>query len=356
MQPTKAIKIFYCCSDSNIDEKMLQELNKQLNILQQQGFITTWHKGMISAGKEWEEEIYRQLMTADIILPLISSDFFVLDYNWKVVAKQAMKRHKDGKARVIPILLRPTIDNWKVVFGNIKALPEGEKPVTQYRPYEKAFKEIAQSIQNAVEELTASPFSLKSHPDIEAGVAAMGRSMIALKALTVSLLTKKAKARRRNRGNLNPVLTSIVIVTIGGGSILINQLPHISGIPLLVPNLTLSSTRNLTPIGWIRIGVVSNISGSLSAGEKLLQSSNPRLASSIDTPVVPSIGAVVTVNNPVNLREKRPQTYLPDTLGLLKPGEKLIILKVKPLVIHDPNLPRMEVWAEVGRCDHTCAR
>jgi hypothetical protein len=352
MPPAKPIEVLYCCSDSEKDEEMRQKLENHLKILQRHGIITTWHKGMIGAGKEWESETYTQLMTADIILPLISADFIASDYNWDVVLKMAIERHKAGTARVIPILLR-RFDNWKVAFGNLqlKALPEGERPVSDWKPYDNAFESIAKGIRGLVEELTASPFSLKSYPQLRVGVTAVARTLASVSTVTASLFPKKLKSRRRKQANLTTVITTGVIGLVGG-TVAINQLPHILSMPSLAPNLTYNSIQNITPIGWIRIGVVNNASGSLSAGEPLIRSSKPQLAPSVDSPVVPSIGEVVTVKKLVNLRKDRPKSYLPKMIASLKPGEKLVIVKVEPLVIP----PRKEVWAQVGRCNRACDR
>jgi hypothetical protein len=350
MPPAKPIEVLYCCSDSEKDEEMRQKLENHLKILQRQNIITTWHKGMIGAGKEWESETYTQLITADIILLLISSDFFASDYNWNVVLERARERHKAGTARVIPILLR-RVDNWKAAFGNLKlkVLPEGERPVTDWRPYDNAFENIAVGIRKVVEELTASPFSLKAHPQLRAGLAVVAKTIASVPTVTAFLLPKKLKSRRRKQANLTTVITPVVIGLVGG-TIAINQLPYnILGISSSVPNLTFNSTQKITPIGWIRIGVVNNTSSSLSVGEQLIQSSDSLLASSVDSPVVPSIGEVVTVKNPVNLRKDIPKLDLPESLALLKPGEKLVIVKLESLVRVDFSFPRKEVWAQVGR-------
>jgi len=94
----------------------------------------------------------------------------------------------------------------------------------------------------------------------------------------------------------------------------------------------------------------------LSVKEQLIQSSNPRFAPSVDALSVPSIGEVVTVKNPVNLRKYRPKPYLPEGVGLIKPGEKLVIIKLEPLVRVDSNFPRKEVWAQVGKCADSCSK
>jgi hypothetical protein len=351
MPPAKPIEILYCCSDANKDQQLRQELEKHLSILKWEGVITSWDKGLIGAGTEWKSEINRRLQTADIILLLISSDFIASDHNWNVVVQQAMERHKTRTARVIPILLRPTLDNWKVAFGNIKALPEGEKFVTDWKPYDRAFVSIAKGIREVVEELSASPFSLKSYPQIRASVTAVARSLAVVPTFTVSLFHKKSKSRRRNRVNPTAVVTPIVIVL---GAIAIQQLPPLERISSSVSEPNFSASQNVTPIGWLRLGVVNNSSGSLSAGELLIQSSNPRLAPSVDSPVVPSIGEVVSVKNRVHLRKDIPKPYLSESLASLEPGEKLVIVKVEPLVRVDSNFSRKEVWAQVGRCEHSC--
>jgi hypothetical protein len=157
VSPAKPIEVLYCCSDSKKDEEMRQNLEKHLKILQRQGVITTWDKGMIGAGKEWESETNKQLMTADIILLLISVDFIASNWCWDVEVKSAMERHEAKQARVIPVILRRT-DDWEnnTPFRKLKPLPKDGKPVSEWGNRDKAFCNIAEGIRAAVEELTAS--------------------------------------------------------------------------------------------------------------------------------------------------------------------------------------------------------
>ena len=153
--PAKPIAVLYCCSDSEKDEEMRQNLEKHLKILQRQGVITTWHKGMIGAGKEWESETDKQLLTADIILLLISVDFIASDWCWDVEVTRAMERHEAKEARVIPVILHPTDDWESAPFGKLKPLPKNGKPVSKWRNRDEAFCSIAQGIRAAVGELAA---------------------------------------------------------------------------------------------------------------------------------------------------------------------------------------------------------
>ncbi len=152
----KAIEVLYCCSDFKKDEEMRQHLEKHLKILQRQGIINTWHKGLIGAGKEWESETNKQLMTADLILLLISADFIASDWCWDVEVKGSMQRHEAKQARVIPVILHPTDDWESAAFGKLKPLPKNGKPVSKWRNRDEAFCSIAQGIRAAVEDLTAS--------------------------------------------------------------------------------------------------------------------------------------------------------------------------------------------------------
>jgi hypothetical protein len=353
MSSTKAINVFYCCSDSNKDEDLRQRLEKHLSLLKRQGVITTWDRRMISAGQEWEIEIDTRLNTADIILLLISSDLIYSDYHWEVLVKRAMELHKTRQSRVIPVLFS-TFDNWKSEFGNLKVLPEGEKPVTKWRNYDHAFENIAKGIREEVEQLTGSRFSVKkSFQQIGVGVIPVARTFLNLASTTVnvasaatfSLFPGKVRYRRRNRGKLTQIAKPIIIVAIA--SVFIPQLPNLLGIFSSEANPTLNSIQHVTPIGWIRIGLVNNTSNSLIFGDKLLQTTEPQI---IDRPIVSSRGTIVTIKHKVDLREDK--SLSSPLLGELQPGEKLKLLEVK--LGESTNLPHSQVWAQVGRCNQIC--
>src|SRR5579883_2727849 len=59
----------------------------------------------ISAGTEWQREEQARLHTADIILLLVSWHFLTSDYCISKQLAQAIQRHNERKARVIPIIL-----------------------------------------------------------------------------------------------------------------------------------------------------------------------------------------------------------------------------------------------------------
>ncbi|MDZ7962583.1 MAG: toll/interleukin-1 receptor domain-containing protein [Aulosira sp. DedQUE10] len=306
MPSTKVIELFYCCSDSEQDEQMRQKLEDHLSILKRQNVIAGWHKGMISPGKEWESEIDTHLKSADIILLLISSDFIASDYYWEVVIKQALQRHKAKQARVIPVLLRP-YDNWKKIFGNLKALPKGERPVTRWKPYDEAFRSIAEGIRETVEEITDPAFPIrKSFKQIREVVLPVGKFigniLINMVSTTFSLLFRSSRIYRGRRTKIIPFGQFLVITVLS----VIFLIPHISNLlekRVSRHNVTPQSRKTVNSTGWIWIGITKNNSSQVSVGESLIKPSNSKLLPSIEPPVIPSPGAIVTVKYKVNLRK-----------------------------------------------------
>ena len=333
MPSTKTIKVVYFCSDADKDKKLLEELEKHLSNLQRHGIIDTWHKSMISAGKDIKTEIDRQLNQANIILPLISSDFIASDDSWNIVAKSAMEGRKSRKARVIPILLRPVEDSWKSAFPNIKALPQNEKPVANWKPYDNAFMSIAEGIREAVKDINSFPFPVKL-PVRQIASFFKG-------ANTASSSPKKSKksSRTKNGG-------AIAFATLAAVGVLLYQTSNSTEIPFSKPSQTLVSTQNISPIGWIWLGRINSTSTYL--GD-----------SSINPSLVPSAGALVTVDKPVNLRTNLRYSYnskLPTKIGMLKPNQKLVVLQVKRLNNLKSNSSDTQIWAQVGRCTQTCGK
>jgi hypothetical protein len=154
LEPTRTIKIFYSYAPE--DEKLRQQLEKQLRILRYNGLITEWYNREISAGEDKESEITEQLNSADIILLLVSTDFIASDYCYGFEVKRAMERHNLGDARVIPVILRPVFDWKNTPFGKLQVLPKNENPVVKWSNQDAAFANVAEGIKNVVEEMNAA--------------------------------------------------------------------------------------------------------------------------------------------------------------------------------------------------------
>src|SRR5690242_1058194 len=151
LRPDKRmIKVF--CSYSHKDEELRAEFETHLSMLKKEGIIDLWHDRRITGGKEWRGQIDEHLNSADIILFLISSDFLDSDYCMDVEVQRALERHKNGGARVIPIILR-SCDWRRPPLNEFQALPQDAIPVKKWRDRDEAFLDVVEGIRKAVEEI-----------------------------------------------------------------------------------------------------------------------------------------------------------------------------------------------------------
>lgn len=140
----------FCCY-SRADKKWLQKLEIHLSLLKRQGLISFWYDQLIIPGTNWAQAIDQHLETASVILLLVSADFLASDYCYGIEMKRALEREAAGKARVIPILIRPA--DWEIApFAYLQVLPTDAKPITTWPKQDAAFANIATGIRRALEE------------------------------------------------------------------------------------------------------------------------------------------------------------------------------------------------------------
>jgi hypothetical protein len=142
------------------DEWLLKELMKHLSLLQRQGLISAWYDQQIVPGTDRIKAIEQQLEQAAIILLLVSIDFLASDYYYQIEMEHALKRHKAGEARVIPILVRPA--NWKETpLANLQVLPTDGKAISIWRNRDSAFVNVEKGIRHAIKDLSSSSLSVR---------------------------------------------------------------------------------------------------------------------------------------------------------------------------------------------------
>ncbi|HWS83152.1 MAG TPA: TIR domain-containing protein [Ktedonobacteraceae bacterium] len=150
MEVKSAIKIFYCYAHA--DQMLRDELEKHLSPLKRLKYITGFFDRQILAGANFEQEIEKNLDSADIILILVSPDFIASNYSYDIEMARALKRHETGKAHVVPIILRPVY--WEdTPLGILQALPTDRKPITQWSDRDEALLNVATGIRDLVREL-----------------------------------------------------------------------------------------------------------------------------------------------------------------------------------------------------------
>jgi len=141
------IKIFYCYAHK--DAKLRVELQDNLALLRNQGLIEDWSDRNIQPGDDWDDEIDERLRDADVVLLLVSSAFIASKYIWGKELQLAVARHEAGRARVIPVVLRPVV--WSgAPFAKFQMLPPDAKPIVNWRPRETGWVAVTKGLDKVV--------------------------------------------------------------------------------------------------------------------------------------------------------------------------------------------------------------
>lgn len=101
------LNIFSCYASE--DHHWYQQLDSHLSILQQQNLIRISDESKILAGSEQREERLKLFNHANIILLLISPNFFKSCYQ---DMEDVLTLQGTGKVHVIPLLVRPVMSSY----------------------------------------------------------------------------------------------------------------------------------------------------------------------------------------------------------------------------------------------------
>ena len=148
----KPVKVFI--SYSKADEAYLEELKKHLKTLTRQGELLLWDDQSLKPGEKWDQAIKGELLTADVILVLLSADALATDYIYDVEMKMALERHRKGRTMVVPVILRPCM--WKhTSMSMLSALPRKGEPIANHDNKDAVWKEVAEGIKEAAQQIRA---------------------------------------------------------------------------------------------------------------------------------------------------------------------------------------------------------
>jgi len=88
------------------DDPSREKLRKQLSALERRGHFHIFWDGLIQPGERWDDRLKTELHRADIFLLLVSEDFLDSDYVHEVELPKALQLRAQGKAEVLPVILR----------------------------------------------------------------------------------------------------------------------------------------------------------------------------------------------------------------------------------------------------------
>lgn len=154
--PGGSVKAFvvYARKDTDLKDRLL----KHLEPLRLQGLISTWHDADIGAGENWDSAIEANMAESQLILLLVSPDFMASAYIQSKELAEALRRHDNGSARIVPIFLRPAY--WEIAnFAKLQGFPRDGQPVESSSPrtVDEALLEVARGIGKMVSAIGEPP-------------------------------------------------------------------------------------------------------------------------------------------------------------------------------------------------------
>jgi AAA+ ATPase superfamily predicted ATPase len=151
MQPAvrKALNVFI--SYARTDEHFREQLVQHLAPLEVANEISVLQDRDIRAGARWEQEILQLLEIADVVLALVSPQFFSSNFCMTVELPKALDKAARKEILLVPVVIRPV--HWKdTALAAFKALPHNALPVSKWTDRDDAYKEIAAGLREALEE------------------------------------------------------------------------------------------------------------------------------------------------------------------------------------------------------------
>lgn len=134
------------------DEKHCQTLEKHLSVLKRLGDLVIRHERLVTPGKDLKSELSQMLDSAHLVILLLTPDFIASNFCYAEQMERAMERHRENRARVVPVFLRPCY--WtELPVARLQALPSSTKAITSYKDEESAWAKVARGIHAAVKDL-----------------------------------------------------------------------------------------------------------------------------------------------------------------------------------------------------------
>jgi hypothetical protein len=157
-------------SYAHADEKLKNRFLVHLGALKRERLIGVWHDRMLRPGDHLDKAIETELAAADLVILLVTPDFINSDYCTEKEMQRAFARAKDGRCKVIPVILKPSL--WRDIpiddeggrLGDFVALPHDGKPVTGSRHgRESALDSVVAGIRRLIKDKSASGPVVRPH-------------------------------------------------------------------------------------------------------------------------------------------------------------------------------------------------
>ena len=131
-----------------------EELRAHLSLLENEGLLSWWQDSKLVAGDKWDKEIRREVAGADVLVLLVSNDFFLSKYIESVELAEARRRHEAGEAVVVPILVHdcPSFSRhrWLKTLQGAPTQAGRLRSVSSFRPQRNGWNLVQEELRKVI--------------------------------------------------------------------------------------------------------------------------------------------------------------------------------------------------------------
>jgi|GEM_PF-4784044 len=168
----------------NNDLAMRKSLDRYLSQLARGGDTHIWNDEMVLPGEKTEVILQEHLKNADLVLLLVSQDFWASETCYAQAVQVLEMSQKNSKKKIVNVLLRPnSLED--TPFKDLPQLPAPNVCVTQYRDPEQGYWDIYQGLKKIID----PSYRYKKRPKVAAlQTTVFGSAVLLLWSLFVLLL------------------------------------------------------------------------------------------------------------------------------------------------------------------------
>jgi flagellar biosynthesis GTPase FlhF len=146
MSPLKTFIIY-----AHEDVQFRMGLEKFLRHLVRMKKVDLWSDKEIKPGEAWDEVIQKNLQEAELVLMLVSVDFYNSEYIQETEFEQVKERRKRGEVLLVPILVR-SCPSYELI-KDLQWLPSNATPIGEWLNQDAAYTSVANDIEVLVEDV-----------------------------------------------------------------------------------------------------------------------------------------------------------------------------------------------------------
>ena len=133
-------------SYAHVEEPWKERLVKAFEPLKGDGFVETWHDGMLLPGERWHPRILSALADAELVFLLVSPALLESEYARETEIPLAVQRADMGRIRLVPVLLQSC--EWtKEPFAKYQALPDDKLPIAERSDVDEALDDCLERLR-----------------------------------------------------------------------------------------------------------------------------------------------------------------------------------------------------------------